>query len=53
MKKSLSKVKFVDLYWFLQSLGPQVLGTLPGEHEEEGPAHIGSLCALLLKKIFS
>lgn len=44
-------MKFVDLYWFLQSLGPQVLGMLLGDDEEEGPAHIASLCALLLKDL--
>lgn len=26
-----------------------VLGTLPGEDEEEGPVHPESLCTLLLK----
>lgn len=39
----------VDIYWFLPSLSPQILGTLTEEDGEEGSGQIWSLCTLLLK----
>ena len=48
----MSKVNLLIYTDFCKTWVPEhVLGTVPGEEEGEGPAHIGRLCALLFKEL--